>query len=416
MKRLITALLALLLHTHTQAAEVSPHLPPSDLVARSLRSAPTVQAADSDLVAEEAQRRRLEAGQYEWTTRIGSLQRRIRPVIGGEQRMQEWSAALERPIRLPGKASLDSEIGVQGVALAQTARGDVLHESSRQLLKSWFTWLRESQTARQWAEQTALLEKQQQGILRRQELGDAARLESVQGAGALAQAQAQAGQARVRQQIAAEEIRRRYPLLPLLEPAELSEPPALSGDLSSWTQAILEHSHELAIARGELQRARLVASRQQAERLPDPTFGLQTSRERGGEGEERTFGAYLSIPLPGEGRRAQSDVSQAQAAAAERRAAATEIRIYNEAASLYHSASAARAVWQASDLAAGQLEEVARMTARAYQLGEGSLTDLLAARRLANESRLTARLQQLEALELHDRLRLDAHQLWDIDD
>jgi len=55
------------------------------------------------------------------------------------------------------------------------------------------------------------------------------------------------------------------------------------------------------------------------------------------------------------------------------------------------------------------------MTARAYQLGEGSQNDLLAARRLANEAQLSARLLQLDALELHYRLRLDAHQLWDLD-
>ena len=55
------------------------------------------------------------------------------------------------------------------------------------------------------------------------------------------------------------------------------------------------------------------------------------------------------------------------------------------------------------------------MTARAYQLGEGSLNDLLAARRLANEAQLSARLMQLDALELRYRLLLDAHQLWAMD-
>ena len=55
------------------------------------------------------------------------------------------------------------------------------------------------------------------------------------------------------------------------------------------------------------------------------------------------------------------------------------------------------------------------MTARAYQLGEGNLNDLLTARRLANEAQLAARLLQLEALELRYRLLLDAHQLWDFD-
>ena len=55
------------------------------------------------------------------------------------------------------------------------------------------------------------------------------------------------------------------------------------------------------------------------------------------------------------------------------------------------------------------------MTARAYQLGEGTLNDLLAARRLANEAQLAARLTQLDALELRYRLLLDAHKIWDLD-
>ena len=55
------------------------------------------------------------------------------------------------------------------------------------------------------------------------------------------------------------------------------------------------------------------------------------------------------------------------------------------------------------------------MTARAYQLGEGSLNDLLTARRLANEAQLAARLSQLDALELRYRLLLDAHRIWDLD-
>ena len=44
----------------------------------------------------------------------------------------------------------------------------------------------------------------------------------------------------------------------------------------------------------------------------------------------------------------------------------------------------------------------------ANEFGEGSLNDLLTARRLANEAQLAARLSQLDALELRYRLLLDA--------
>ena len=43
------------------------------------------------------------------------------------------------------------------MALAETAYGDTLHESSRSLLKLWFAWLKESASASQWREQAAVV-------------------------------------------------------------------------------------------------------------------------------------------------------------------------------------------------------------------------------------------------------------------
>lgn len=392
------------------AAEAMPNLPPAEIVTRVLLANPSVQAAAGQVHVEEANRSRLEAGNYEWNVRLGAQQRRSTPAVGPDERFNEWNAAIERPLRLPGKGSLDGELGAAGIALAETAHGDALHENSRNLLKAWFTWLKESAAAAQWTEQFALLEKQSKSVLRRQQLGDAARLESIQAEAALAQAQAQLAQARVRQQTAGEDLRRRYPGLPLATSAEIAEPVPIEGNEADWVNAILEHSHELELARGDTKRAQIVAGRSSRDRLPDPTVGLHVSRERAGE--DNIFGAYISIPLPGGARRASSDAALAQADVAGRREAAAMQKIAAESAMLYQSASAAVSTWQSSRSAAEGLNRAADMTARAYQLGEGSLNDLLAARRLANEAQLSARLMQLEALELRYRLMLDAHRLW----
>jgi outer membrane protein TolC len=394
-------------------AEPAPGLPPTEIVARVLLAQPAVQAAGSQIRVEEANRRRLEAGGYEWNLRLGGQQRRSRPASGPDERFNEWNAAIERPLRLPGKASLDSELGAAGVALAATGHGDALHEASRHLLKSWFVWLRENAAASQWSAQLGLLDKQAKAVQRRQQLGDAARLETIQTAAALAQAAAQLAQARVRQQTAAEDLRRRYPGLPIATPTAIANPIPVEGGETDWVTAILEQSHELELSRGETQRARIAASRASGDRLPDPTFGLHVSCERAGE--DQIVGAYLSIPLPGGARRAASDAAAAQSEVAIHREAAATRKISAEAAMLYQSASAAFASWQASRNAAERLGEAAEMTARAYQLGEGSLNELLAARRLANEAELSARLMQLDALELHYRLQLDAHRLWALD-
>ncbi len=395
------------------ANETFPNLPPREAVIQVLRAQPSVQAAGGQIQVEEANRRRLEAGNHEWSLRLGGQQRKATPNGSPNERFTEWNAAVERPLRLPGKAALDSEIGSLGVNLAETAQGDTLHESSRNLLKSWFIWLRESATAAQWREQSALLEQQSKALKRRLQLGDTSRLEQIQAEAAQAQAEAQLAQARVRQRSAHEDLRRRFPGLPLQEQESVAAPEAVKGTAEEWINAILEHNHELALARGEAQRAQSLAGRSSRERLPDPTVGVQFSRERGGE--ENVMGAYISIPLPGSARFAASDASRAQVGVASSREAAVRQRIEAEAAQLYATAVAAVDSWQSSRIAAEHLTRAAEMTTRSYQLGEGTLGDLLAGRRLANEARLAARLMQLEALELRYRLLLDAHQLWDFD-
>jgi outer membrane protein TolC len=412
MKTVIATLLFCLGHA-ALAAEATPNLPPEDVVIRVLRSNPTVQAAASQQRVEEANRQRLEAGPYEWNLRLGGQQRKAYPTGGPDERFNEWHAALERPLRLPGKAAVDAELGAAGVSLAEMAHGDALHETSRQLLASWFVWLRENAAVAQWGEQVSLLQQQTSAVQRRQQLGDAAQLESIQSAAALAQAEAQFAQAKVRQQGAGESLRRRFPGLPLTVPAPLAEPQPIGGKASEWIDAILAESHELGLARGQTQQARIAAGRTSQDRLPDPTFGVQVSRERGGE--ENVLGAYVSIPLPGGARRASANAALAQVDAIGQREAAMLQKISAEAAGLYAAADAALATWQASRHASESLARSAAMTARAYQLGEGSLNDLLAARRLANEAALAATLAQLDALALRYRLLLDAHRLWDVD-
>jgi Cu/Ag efflux pump CusA len=57
----------------------------------------------------------------------------------------------------------------------------------------------------------------------------------------------------------------------------------------------------------------------------------------------------------------------------------------------------------------------ADLAARAYALGEGSAADVLTARRLALEARITATVATIDAREARYRLLLDAHALWPID-
>ncbi|MDR2838822.1 MAG: TolC family protein [Azonexus sp.] len=393
------------------AAQTMPGLPSDDLVRQALRDHPGILAAESEVEQEIANRDRLEAGEYEWNLRLGGQQRRVREDNDPIHHYREWNATLERPLRLPGKAATDSDIGNTGIARAEAARDEARHELMRDLLKTWFAWQKENAAADQWAAQVKLIDKQAQMVKRRQQLGDASRLETIQAEAALAQTKAQWIQAVWRQQAARETLRRRYPALAGAEPANADEPQLIAGGNEEWQTAIAEHSHQLLLARQETRLAQLNATRARQNRIPDPSIGVTFSSEH--SGEEHIVGGYISIPLPGAARSAAERSAQAAADAARYREAALTRQIALNTVTKLQSARAAYATWQASRSATAQLKEAATKAARAHQLGEGSLHDWLSVLRQANESELASRQNQFETLEQSANLMLDAHRIWE---
>ncbi len=386
-------------------------LPPLDQALTAIRQAPMAQAAAAMIDAETANRDRLDAGGYEWGMRVEGQKRNVNGTQSAStQRYNEWRAALERPLRLPGKAAIDAEIGAQGITQAKASFGDALHETARSLLKGWFIWLRERENARQWSLQSDSLARQQQATTRRVQLGDAPRLELMQSEAATAQAQAAFEQAKLRTAVAAAELGARFPALRLPADVTLSTPQALAGSLADWREHLLEHNHELLLARSDSQRARLVASRADAERTPDPTIGVHVGSDRGGE--ERLTGLSLSIPFPGQARAANARRETALASASAQREAATIAKINAEIATGFAAAEASYESWRRAEDAAQRIEQAAKLTARARTLGEAGLSDVLLAQRQANEARLNANSARLDALEARYRLYVDSHQLW----
>jgi cobalt-zinc-cadmium efflux system outer membrane protein len=179
---------------------------------------------------------------------------------------------LERTVRLPGKRDLDQQLGAAGIATARVGRGEALHEAGRSLLAMWFDWLREESAVVQWRHQRDNLMQQARVLGRRVELGDAPRLERLQADAALAQAAAQLSQAEGRARVAAERLRRHHPLIALPVAVPEMPPDAVEGRADEWIETIVQHNHELGVARAESARARIIASRSDAERLPRPQF------------------------------------------------------------------------------------------------------------------------------------------------
>lgn len=392
------------------AAASAPDLPPSPAVQKALHAHPAVVAAEAAVRVEEAQRDRLEAGPHEFTVRLSNARRREAAL---DRRLNETEVALERALRLPGKAARDAEIGAAGLAAARYARGDALHETARLMLKTWFDWLREDAAAREWAAQAELLRRQAEIAERRVALGDAARLEAMLARAQQTQAEAGAAQAGHRAATAALEFTRHFPAIALPDRPVQSRPVPVAGSLETWREAMLSHNHELKLAEAASGRQQALARRADAERLPDPTLGLRWGSER--DGAERVVGVHLIIPLPGAGREASARASRAEVDAAAAREALVRSRVEAEARQVWQRAGAAHAHWQRMEEVAARMEDNAALLEKAWRHGEGQIGDLLAARRQALEARLGARQAQLDANEARYRLLLDTHELWPLD-
>lgn len=386
-----------------------PGLPPTSAVEQALSGQIRVQEAMAMLEAARAKAAGLSAGSHEWTARAGLAKRNVD--VGATERYTEAEVALEKAFRLPGKAALDERMGQALVLQAKFAVGDAMHESARELLAAWFEYASAGESVALWQEQNKLLQKQLEIVDKRIRAGDAPRLEREAVRAALAQSKSQAAQAELKRDAALAMLKARYPQLPLnltgkTEPLQLDK----LGD--GWRQAVLDDNHELAQAVAAAQFAELQAERQHANLNPDPTLGLRYSSERGGE--ESVLGAYISVTLPGSMRRAERNAARAESQSARLRADAVRARLMLDAESLYLAASRYHAAWLNAREAADAFLNQAEGAQRAYQLGEGNLSESLTAQRLALDARLNETQARVDAQRAVYRLKLDIHQLWDL--
>lgn len=384
-----------------------PDLPPQQAVGQALQNYPSVLAAQSGIGVGNAMRDRLEAGSHEFVVTSGVARRRISETSDTQR---DWTVGLERALRLPRKAELDSALGQQNVVLAHNSYGDSMHEAGRKLLSTWFIWQRERAQVGQWQQQVEILKQQLEAVSRRVKAGDAARLEEELAQAALMQADIALQQARLRADNAATSLARHFPSLALPVQPSTNEPQPLGGELAYWLDLGLDHNHELMLARAESKIAQLSAQRADADHIPDPTVGVHYISER--DGGDRITGLTFSIPLPGAARRAAGVEARAKAEMAAQREALVLRRLEADISAAFNSARAAFASWESARDVAGLMERNAEMMTRAYTLGEMGLNEVLLARRQAMEARLTATVARLDAAENRYRLLLDTHQLW----
>ncbi len=394
------------------AADIAtPDLPPAALVKVVLSHHIDVQTAQSGVSIEQVNQRKWNSGDYEFTLRAGSANREMTTT---GQRLKEWDVAIERPLRLLNKVMLDSNIGAESVTRAEFALGDAHHEAGRLLLQLWFNWQREQTNVKLWQQQVDTLAQQVVITAKRMRAGDAPKMELNQVQAAAAQAGVSMQQASLRGQLAGNELKRPFPELTLPTDTELAMPQAIEHDLVYWQEVIMNDNHEFEMVQADTRIKQLLAQRQSADRIPDPTVGLRYASEQ--EGREKIAGVYVSIPLSFGLRSANAEVARHNADIAHTREASAKRSLEGDIYSAYTQAVSNYLIWQQAQEAYSSVRENAELVVRAYSLGESSLADVLTAHRLALESGLAASVAQLDANEARYRLLLDAHLLWPLDE
>lgn len=414
--RCLAAGLGLVLYQASAQANDDPLsvLPPEAAVKKSFAMMPQLRASNLGIKLADNQKNKLNAGHYEWTAKIG-LNRRSEQ-LGNSYQEQEF--ALERPLRWFGKADKDRAIGDKGMEVAKASYADQWHEASRSLMQDWFNALRESSSLVQLRQQVEIAEQLATITSKRVKAGDVARLEQLSAETELQRMRALLQQAEQREELAQQQLHMIYPGLPLPNALDLPVPQNISeGDALSrehWLNKIMDDNHELELAQAEAAYVALQAARIEQDKMPDPTIGIRSSRER--NGQERIMGLSISIPFPGAARQSDRLAAITKSQIANEKMQQTQMKVRMMAQKAITDAQRNFTSWQTLHRLSQQSQQQANLMQKAYQLGEVGISETLTARKNASDATLAANNAQIDALAAYARLHLDAHLIWALEE
>ena len=401
---------ALVLPLQVVAQPATPSdLPPAELARAAIEQEPSVVKARYALEAAGHAGRRIAASPYEWSVGVDGQRRRYD--TGGNS--NEWTARIERPIRIGGKAELDRGLGDATERIARAELAQARHEAARALADLWVDWLAAIQARELAREQLGFAESSASAVAGRRKAGDASLLDLNAAQADAAEARRQFDAVQAQEAKAILRLRARFPSL-VMEPRSLSEPVELDMEEVQWRERVLAESETLRIMQESLKRAELTADRARADRIPDPTVGIYTASEA--RRSERIVGVSVSIPLGGTYRREtmqealkQVDVTRAEL---ERQRKEVDLAI----AETINDARTALRRWRLAEQSAQMARENARLGQRGYALGEGDLQSLLLLRRQSVDAVGASLSSRIEALKARNRLLVDAHLIWGLAD
>jgi len=409
---MIRLLLASLIMVAGSAHAIQPPhvlgLLPTEIARPLLEQDPRVAAARAGLEVARQEASILDKSPYEWTGKALGQRRSL----DTGPRYREWNVGIERTIRLPGKGSADRNIGKATMEESEARYEEALHESARELVSLWVDWLAAERGRELAASNLVAVQENLKAVDKRLRAGDASKLDLNLASAELAEqkrmdndAKTQAGAAWARLSVRFPGINRQSMLLP--------SPMLIAEDEARWRDRIIAESDELKVVQTQLRIAQAQADRAQADRVPDPTFGVYTASEVGGR--ERISGVTISIPLPGGLRDSRSSKALAAVEVARNAVDLKKRELETEIASALVTARGTYESLQIANEGALAMQENAKLVQRAYALGEGDLQTLLLARRQTTAAANSALLAQVGALKAYYGLLIDAHLIWGLD-
>ena len=393
---------------HALQPRSAPGLLPTEIARPLLEQDPRVAAARSGLEVAREEAGILDKSPYEWTAKVLGQRRSV----DSGQRSDEWNVGIERAIRLPGKGSADRNIGTATTDESRARYGEALHESARELVSLWVDWLAAERGRELAAANLQSVGENLAAVDKRSRAGDASKLDLNLASAELAEQRRMDNEARTQASAAWARLSVRFPGVKRQSIA-LPSPVLITEDEALWRDRIIAESDDLKVVQAQMRIAQAQADRAQADRVPDPTFGVYAASEAGGR--ERISGITLSIPLPGGLRRSHSAKALAAVEVARN---AVDLKRRELEAAIAAALVTARGAYESLQIAnegARAMQENAKLVQRAYALGEGDLQILLLARRQATAAANSALQARLGALKAYYGLLIDAHLIWDLE-
>lgn len=396
-----------------ESAATAPGLPDSALIQQLIAQHPAWRAQLAQTQSEISLAEQKRVGAHEWTPSLLYGRRTTRAEGPDPHTNQaEWEASLERGIRLPGKAQAAEVAAQRQRALAEARQQQLWRELSLQGVGLYADWLREQRQETVWQEQVRLLTQQSQAVERRQKLGDAARIDAVQMQAALKQAQLQAQAATQRRVARWLTLQSAFPGWPAASPSHgLSTGQTASSPLTSaQLQALLAQSPDARAPRLEADYAQALAQIDSKDTTADPIVGVKVAQAR--NSAEKMLALTVSWPIGGTYRSMAARASASQAEASAQRSEASQRLVARDLTLAWQEAQDSRQRWQLAQDAHLQLQAVATALDKGFQLGEGALSEVLQARRLANEQALVSSQAEVDALQAQWRWAIQSGALW----